>query len=86
MKDDALYILSCLATLLCAVLLLRAWFRVRRRLLLWSGLCFAGLTLSQGLVILDIKVFPIVDLFTYRLGATAVSMCLLLFGLIWESR
>ena len=35
----ALYIATCLTTLLCAVLLLRAYARVRRSLLLWSGLC-----------------------------------------------
>lgn len=38
------YVLGALTTLLCAVLLLRAYGVVRQRLLLWSGLCFTGLT------------------------------------------
>ena len=81
----ALYILTSLTTLLCAVLLLRAYAHVRKRLLLWSGLCFAVLTISNLLVIVDNVVFPQVDLYSYRLGTTALAMGLILFGLIWES-
>jgi hypothetical protein len=82
----ALYVLTALTTLLCAVLLLRAYSRVRKRLLLWSGLCFVGLTISNLLVIADLVIFPRVDLYSYRLGSGAVAMGLLVFGLIWESR
>lgn len=39
----AVYILCGLTSVLCAVLLLRSYARKRVRLLLWSGLCFAGL-------------------------------------------
>ena len=81
----ALYILTCITTLLCATLLLRAFVKVRKRLLLWSGLCFVGLTISNILVIADLLLFPTIDLYTYRLGATAVSMGFILYGLIWES-
>jgi hypothetical protein len=83
---SALYILTCLTTLLCAILLLRAYARVRKRLLLWSGLCFAGLTVSNLLVIADLMLFPRIDFFSYRLGSAAVAMVLLLYGLIWESQ
>lgn len=82
----ALYILTCLTTLLCAILLLRAFIKVRRRLLLWSGLCFAGLTVSNLLVVADLLLFPQTDLFSYRLASAAVAMALLLYGLIWESQ
>ena len=82
----ALNILTCCTTLLCAILLLRAFKRVRRRLLLWSGLCFVGLSISYLFVIVDLLVFPNTDLYTYRLGSTAISMLLLLYGLIWESQ
>jgi hypothetical protein len=67
-------------------LLLRAYMTVRRRLLLWSGLCFAVLTISYLLVALDLSFFRSLDLFTWRLGVTAVAMVLLLYGLIWESQ
>lgn len=82
----ALYIVSCLTTLLCAILLLRAYRNVRRRLLLWSGLCFVALTVSKGLVVADLVLFPRIDLYSYRLGSIAVAMVLLLYGLIWESQ
>jgi hypothetical protein len=82
----ALYLLTILTTLACAVLLLRAYVRVRSRLLLWSGLCFIGLTLDNMLVFGDMMLFPAVDLYTYRLGSAAISISLLLFGLVWECR
>jgi len=84
--NAALYILTALTTLLCAVLLLRAYVNVRRRLLLWSGLCFVGLTVTNVLKILDLLIFLHTDLYTYRLGSAAVAMALLLYGLIWESQ
>ncbi len=80
----ALYILTILTTLVCSVLLLRAWFRVRNGLLLWSGICFAGLTIDNILVFGDLVLFPSIDLYTYRLASVAISLSLLLFGLIWE--
>jgi hypothetical protein len=80
----ALYVVTILTTLLCSVLLLRAWLHVRNRFLLWSGLCFVGLTIDNILVLADMVVFPSIDLYTYRLASTAVSISLLLFGLIWE--
>ncbi len=82
----ALYILTSLTTLLCAILLLRAWSRVRRKLLLWSGLCFLGLTASNALKFADLIVFLQTDLYTWRLATAALAMALMLFGLIWESQ
>lgn len=82
----ALDVLTLLTTLLCAALLLRAWQNVRKRLLLWSGLCFVGLAASNILRIADLRIFLSVDLYTYRLGTTAIAMCLLLWGLVWESQ
>jgi len=82
----ALYVLTIVTTLACSILLLRAYFKVRNRLLLWSGLCFAGLTLDNLLVLGDMVLFPSVDLYTYRLASTAISISLLLFGMVWECR
>jgi hypothetical protein len=80
----ALYILTIITTLACSILLLRAYLRVKNRLLLWSGLCFAGLTVDNLLVFADMILFPAVDLYTYRLASAAISITLLLFGLVWE--
>jgi hypothetical protein len=80
------YILTCVTTLLCAVMLLRGYARVRRRLLLWSGLCFLGLTVTNVLKVLDLLIFLHTDLYTYRLGSAAIALALLIYGLIWESQ
>lgn len=70
---------------ICAVLLLRAWSTVRKRLLLWTGLCFAGLTLANGLLIADLNYVPDLSLYRWRLGSAAFSMLLMVYGLIFES-
>jgi len=82
---SAVYLLAAFTSLACSVFLLRGYARGRRRLLLWSGLCFAGLTLSNCLVFVDIVLLTSVNLFPLRLAMTTVSLAVLLFGLIWES-
>jgi Family of unknown function (DUF5985) len=78
------YILGVLVTLACSVLLLRAYGTVRKRLLLWSGICFFGLAISNFLVFVDLVILPEIDLYRWRLVTAAVSMLVLLYGLIWE--
>jgi hypothetical protein len=80
----AVYLLGVAVTLCCAVLLARAYARVRLRLLLWSAVCFAGLAVSNLLLFLDLVVFPDVNLYFWRLLTAAVAMLLLIFGLIWD--
>lgn len=81
----AVYILSSLTFASCAILLLRGYWRMKQRLLLWSSLCFFGLALSNLLLFLDLVILPDVDLYLYRLVTAATAMLLLLYGLIWES-
>jgi hypothetical protein len=78
-------ILGTLTAGLCAVLLLRAYTRVRKRLLLWCGLCFAGLMVSNALLIIDLFVLPGTSLYQQRLLVAAASMLAMLYGLIFES-
>lgn len=70
---------------LCAVLLLRAYVRVRKRLLLWCGLCFVGLTLSNAFLIVDLFLLTDTSFYMERLLVAAVSMLAMLYGLIFES-
>jgi hypothetical protein len=81
----AVYLLATLTSLLCAFLLIRGYARGRKRLLLWSGLCFAGLTVSNALVFVDLVVLPDIDLYRWRLATAALAMLILLYGLIWDS-
>ena len=82
------YIVNILGTItvaLCALLLLRSYFRRGTRLLLWSGLCFAGLTVSNALLFIDLAVITHVSLYPWRLGVAAASTLVLLYGLVFES-
>lgn len=85
MLAELVYLLGALVTALCAVLLLRGYARSRSRLLLWSGLCFIGLTVSNALLFVDLQIFPEVDLYMWRLGTAAAAMLLLVYGLVFES-
>ena len=80
-----IYGLCTVTALLCAVLLLRAYRKSGYRLLLWSGLCFIGLTFNNIFLVLDKLVFPEIDLAVPRTGIALAAMSLLLYALIWES-
>lgn len=80
-----IYSLCALTALGCAFLLLRGYRRSRYRLLLWSGLCFAGLTVNNLLLVIDKVAYPEGDLSMARTLVALGSMIVLLFGLIWDS-
>jgi hypothetical protein len=79
------YSLCALAALFCAYLLLQAYRRGGYRLLLWSGLCFVGLTLNNLLLVLDKLILPDIDLSIWRTSVALVAVTVLLYGLIWDS-
>ena len=81
----AVYILGMFVALLCGLLLARGYRRSHHRLLLWSALCFAGLAVTNGMVFVDLVMLPNVDLRMLRRATSAISMILLLYGLIWDS-
>jgi hypothetical protein len=81
-----IYLLCAAAALGCAVLLYRAYRRVGMRLLFWSAVCFACLTLNNLLVVVDLVVLPDVDLFLVRNVTALTGILALLYGLIWEAR
>jgi hypothetical protein len=83
--QSAINVLGAIIVGFCAMLLLRAYATVRKRLLLWSGLCFAGLTVSNALLFVDLTIVPDVSLYRWRLATAALSILLLLYGLIFES-
>ncbi len=86
MMASVVYTLCALTSGLCAVLLLRAYGASRARLLLWSSLSFIGLACNNLLLFLDLVVLPTVDLLLYRSLMAALSVMVLLLGLIWDSR
>jgi hypothetical protein len=82
--DKLIYGLCALTALTCALLLLRSYARTRFRMLLWSGLCFVGLTANNVLLVLDKTLFADIDLSSWRLVTALVAMALLVAGLVIE--
>jgi hypothetical protein len=82
---ETVYLLCALTSVACAWLLLRTWKRGRVRLLLWAGLCFAGLAANNVLLFVDQVIVPGTDLSPWRSGTALVAMGLLLYGLVWEA-
>jgi Family of unknown function (DUF5985) len=80
------YVLSALTSLACGLLLLRGYARGKKQLLLWSGLCFLLLAVSNTILFVDLAVVQTVDLYIWRLSTAALAMVLLLYGLIWETK
>ena len=80
-----IYGLCALTAFLCAWLLLQAYRRSRYKLLLWGGLCFCGLTLSNILLVVDKLIVPEQNLSLPRLVLALAAMWTLLYGLIWDS-
>lgn len=79
-----IYFLCAATALVCAILLLRSYRHSRNRLLLWSGLCFAGMCVNNLLSVLDRIILPEKDLSTWRLAEALVAVLPLLYGLVWE--
>lgn len=80
------YLLCAVASLLCAVLLLRGYRASRAPLLFWAALCFFIFVLTNSLLFLDLIVFPQIDLAMWRSGITLGALCLFLYGLIFDSQ
>ena len=82
----ALYLLAVLTSISCMVLLFRGYARNGARLLLWSALCFVGLSVNNVLLFFDLVIFPTqVDLRVYRLVAALSGVVFLLYAFIWEA-
>ena len=81
----ALYILAVASSGTCAILLLRAYLHRRVRLLMWSGICFIGLTVNNIALFVDLVVFPQIDLRLARLIPALIGMMCLLYGFIYDT-
>ena len=80
-----LYAMAVLSSLACTVLLFRGYARWRIRLLMWSGICFAGLTVNNVVLFLDLVIFPDIDLRLARVVPALAGMAFLLYGFIWDA-
>lgn len=81
-----IYALCAATALACAVLLLAGSRRSGSRMLLWSGLCFGGLALTNALIVVDALDLTTRDLWTVRLVVSLGAIVLLLYGLVFEEK
>lgn len=80
-----IYTLCAVTAAVCTHLLSVAYLRSRYKLLLWSAICFAGLTLNNLTLWVDKLVFPEIDLSLLRVSMALLAMAVLLYGLIWDT-
>ena len=80
-----LYLMAVLTCFACTILLGRGYRETRLRLLLWSTLCFVGLTISNVLLFFDLVIFTELDLRPWRLSFALIGLIFLLYGFIWEA-
>jgi hypothetical protein len=84
--NSTLYLLALVTSLGCMALLFRAYAASGTRLLLWSALCFVGLSVNNVLLFFDLVIFPTeVDLRPYRLLSALAGLLFLLYAFIWEA-
>jgi hypothetical protein len=78
--------LAVLTSFACMIFLFRAYAQGGPKLLLWSALCFVGISLSNLLLFFDLIVFPTaVDLRVYRLLTALGGLLFLLYAFIFET-
>jgi len=80
----SVYLLCVLTSATCAILLGRSYLRTRKRLLLWSSLCFVLLAANNLVVVIDLAILPAIDLRLLRHALALGAVLLLLFGFIWD--
>lgn len=81
---EAIYALCALASLVCALLLVRGYLRTRLRLILLACVCFGGLALNNVLLFVDLVLVPELDLGVLRSLVAVASLLVLVVGLVWE--
>ena len=80
------YLLCAVMSFVCTALLVRGYRASRSKLLFWSSLCFAGLTINNVLLFVDLVMVPQMDLGIARSVVALAAMGLLIYGLVWELR
>jgi hypothetical protein len=84
---EIVYLLCAITSLTCTILLGRAYWHSRVKLLLWSAVCFAALALTNSLLFVDLVILSdSISLQPLRNGITVAGLVLMLYGLIFEEK
>lgn len=84
MIATTVFLLCAATSLLCTILLLRAYRRRRAPLLLWSTVCFLGFAIDNSLLVVDRVLVPDETVASLRRVFSLIGASVLLFALIWE--
>jgi hypothetical protein len=79
------YLLCFLTSAACAWMLGRSYLRNGTHLLLWSAICFVLLAGNNLVLVLDLVVWPEVDLRLPRLLLSLAAIVSLIWGFVWET-
>ena len=83
---ELIYLLCLLTSASCAFLLVRSYLQNRSRILLWSTVCFVGLSVNNALLFIDLAILPeSIDLAPLRASIALASTLVLVVGLIWDA-
>ena len=83
----AVYILCLITSMVCAVLLTRAYRRTRTGLLLWTAICFSLLALNNVLLVVDLVILPTdINLALARHLVSLAAVGTLLFGFVRDGQ
>ena len=84
--SGTVYVLCAITSCLCSILLWRGYRRSGVNMLVWSSLCFLGLTLDNVLLYIDVFVVPEYSLLVWRKLPGLLALVALLYGLVWDSK
>ena len=77
------YVLCLLTSAACAWLLGSSHRRTGNRLLLWSSICFTFLAANNLVLVMDLVVWPDLDLRVTRLLLALAAAVSLIWGFVW---
>jgi hypothetical protein len=83
---EPIYVLCALLSAVCALLLFRQYLSARTPLTLWSGICFVGLAVNNALLVIDLVIFPRLDLSLLRTAVALAAVTVLVAGFVWDAR
>ncbi len=80
------YVLCALTSAFCAALLVRAYWRTKARLLLWSAIAFIFLAANNALVFADMVIVgSSISLVPFRHAAALAAVSVMIFGCIRDA-
>ncbi|HEV7137592.1 MAG TPA: DUF5985 family protein [Steroidobacteraceae bacterium] len=79
-----IYLLCFLTSAACAWMLARSYSRNGTSLLLWSSISFSFLAANNLALVLDLVVWPDVDLRLARLLLSLAAAASLIWGFVWQ--